>query len=169
MKLRTMIAATAVAAVAVPAAAVAQTEPVGGSTPIGGSVFSSLELVLTQPAKGFASFSKRKSYEMSFDATAITTDGGAQLSIADGDATSGSKLGHLSVGAKRLTDPLEARVGKSAFQALDSSVDPMLTRYADPTSRVTGKSTVKLRQKIKGKQTGTYRKLVLITLSGETP
>ena len=31
------------------------------------------------------------------------------------------------------------------------------------------KATVKLRQKVTGKATGTYRKLVLVTLSTETP
>ena len=67
---------------------------------------SFLELILTQPAKGFATFSKAKTYTMSFDVAVTATDAPTLLSLADGDATSGSKLGHLSVGSKRL--PLAA-------------------------------------------------------------
>jgi hypothetical protein len=167
MKLRTILAASAVAALAAPAAAMAQTPPVGGGTEVGGTVPSFLELIIAQPAKGFATFSKSKSYEMSFDASATATDSPTQLSIADGDATSGSKLGHISVGSKRLPSPLEARVGKAAFQPLDGSVDPLLNRWTEQATRA--KATVKLRQKVKGKATGTYRKLVLVTLSTETP
>jgi hypothetical protein len=167
MKLRTIVAATVIGALAAPSAAMAQTPPVSGGTDIGGTVNSFLELILTQPAKGFAAFSKTKSYEMSFDAQITATDPGTQLSLADGDATSGSKLGHLSVGSKRLPSPLEAAVGKSAFQPLDGSVDPLLTKLSQPGTR--SKTTVKLRQKVKGKATGNYHKLVLVTLSTETP
>jgi hypothetical protein len=168
MKLRTILAATALAALSAPAAAVAQTpDPVNGGTEIGGSVNSFLELILTQPAKGFAAFSKAKSYEMSFDAQATASDTTTLLSIADGDATSGSKLGHISVGSKRLPSPLEARVGKAAFQPLDGTTDPLLNRWSDAMAR--SKVTVKLRQKVTKKATGNYHKLVLATLSTETP
>jgi hypothetical protein len=170
MKLRTILAGTALAALAAPAA-MAQTppDPVSGGTNVGGSVNSFLELILTQPAKGFAAFSKTKSYEMSFNATAISTDSPTLLTLADGDVTSGSKLGHISVGAKRLPDALEATVGKSAFQPLDGTVDPLLTKWTDVTGRQNGVVTIKLRQKVKGKATGTYRKVLLPTLSTETP
>jgi hypothetical protein len=167
MKLRTILAASAIGALVAPSAALAQTPPINGGTEIGGSVPSFLELIITQPAKGFAAFSKTKSYDMSFDASMTATDAPTQLSIADGDATSGSKLGHLSVGSKRLASPLEAAVGKSAFQPLDGSVDPMLTKWSEAATRA--KTTVKLRQKVTGKATGSYHKLVLVTLSTETP
>ena len=169
MKLRTILAGAALVALAVPAAAPAQSQPVDGGTKVGGTVNSYLELILNQPARGFAAFSKTKSYEMSFSATAISTDEPTLLTLADGDATRGSKLGHISIGKKRLPSPLEARVGKAAFQPLDDSVDPLLTRWTEVTGRENGTTTVKLRQKVKGKATGTYRKLVLATLSTETP
>ena len=86
---------------------------------------------------------------------------------SDGDATSGSKRGHLSVGNKRLPAPLEATVGKAAFQPLDTAVDQLLNRWATPMTK--SKVTVKLRQKVTGKAKGSYRKLVLATLSTETP
>jgi hypothetical protein len=168
MKLRTILVASAIGVLAAPAAAMADdTPPVSGGTNVGGTVSSFLELIITQPAKGFAAFSKAKSYDMSFDARMTTTDAPTLLSLADGDATSGSKLGHLSVGDKRLPAPLEATVGSAAFQPLDASVDPLLTRWTSATARA--KATVKLRQKVTAKATGSYRKLVLVTLSTETP
>jgi hypothetical protein len=167
MKLRTILAASAIGALVAPSAALAQTPPVNGGTDIGGTVPSFLELIITQPAKGFATFSKTKAYDMSFDVSMTATDAPTQLSLADGDATSGSKLGHLSVGSKRLASPLEAAVGKTAFQPLDGSVDPLLTKWTQAATRA--KTTVKLRQKVTGKATGSYHKLVLATLSTETP
>jgi len=168
MKLRTMLAGAVIAVLVAPTAALAQTpDPVSGGTNVGGSVPSFLELILTQPSKGFAAFSKTKSYEMTFDAQVTATDAPTLLTLADGDATSGSKLGHISVGSKRLAAPLEAAVGRSPFQPLDSTVDPLLAKWTESATRL--KSTVKLRQKVTGKATGTYRKLVLVTLSTETP
>ena len=168
MKLRTMLAGAVIAVLAAPTAALAQTpDPVNGGTNVGGSVPSFLELILTQPSKGFAAFSKTKSYEMSFDAQVTATDAPTLLTLADGDATSGSKLGHISVGSKRLAAPLEAAVGRSPFQPLDNAVDPLLTKWTESATRL--KSTVKLRQKVTGKATGKYRKVLLVTLSTETP
>ena len=167
MKLRTILAGTALAALAAAPAAWSQTPPIEGGTNVGGTVPSFLELILTQPSKGFASFSKTKSYEMSFNAQVTATDSPTLLTLADGDATSGSKLGHISVGSKRLPSPLEARIGKAAFQRLDSSVDPLLTKWTQAQTRK--KATIRLRQKVNGRATGSYRKLVLVTLSTETP
>jgi hypothetical protein len=126
-----------------------------------------MELTLTQPAKGFATFAQARTYEMSIAALVTTTDAPSSLSIADGDAAGGSKAGHLTVGAKRLSAPLEAAVGNAAFQPLGTSTDPLLTRWTTITGRA--KATVKLRQRVTAKRTGSYRKLVLVTLSTETP
>ena len=95
MKLRTILAGVVLAALVAPAAAGAQSPPppVNGGTEVGGRVNSFLELILAQPSKGFAAFSKTKSYEMSFDAQVTATDEPTLLTLADGDATSGSKLG----------------------------------------------------------------------------
>jgi hypothetical protein len=163
MKVQTIALTTALVALAAPAVARAQD---GGSTPIGGHVSSYLELIITQPAKGFDAFATAKSYATSIDAQTTATDK-TTLSIADGDAISGSKRGHLSVGAKRLPAPLEVTVGGAAFQPLDGPLEPLLAKRSDAGSRI--KSTIKLRQKVTGKATGTYRKLVLVTLSTETP
>jgi hypothetical protein len=151
----------AILVLAVPGVAAAQ------STGVGGDVNSQMTLSLDQPAKGFAAFRKARSYTTTLQARVTATDGPMLLSIADGDATHGSKRGHLRVGSKRLKAPLEAKVGSAAFQPLDASVDPLLKRFSDFGSNVA--ATIKLRQKVDKKASGTYRKLLLVTLSAESP
>src|SRR3954447_5995829 len=163
-----MPGATALGAAAVPAVASAQVpDPISGGTQIGGLAPSFMELILTQPATAsFTKFTKAKTYSASFDASVILTDDSANLSIADGEVAKGSKLGHLTSGSKKLPLALEARVGKGAFQPLDSTVGPMLTRWDGPATRA--KATVNLRQKVTKKASGSYRKIVFATLSSET-
>jgi hypothetical protein len=142
----------------------AQTPPVEDGTAVGGHVDGSLELILPQTS-GFASFKRAGSFTFSFSVMTTTTETAAELGIVDGDATSGSKLGHMAAGSKRLPDPLEARVVKGAFQPLSESLDPF--SLAGPMSRKASKIT--LRQKVRSKPKGTYRKVLLITASSETP
>jgi hypothetical protein len=94
-----------------------------------------------------------------------TTETAAQLDIVDGDVTSGSKLGHMASGSKKLPDPLQARVVKGAFQPLDESLDPF--EISGPVSRKTSKIT--LRQKVRSKPKGAYHKTMLVTAMSETP
>jgi hypothetical protein len=95
------------------------------------------------------------------------TDSPTMLTLADGDATSGARLGHLQSRARRLPLPLEATVGRAPFQALDASIDPLLSRYDDAVTREP--ATVRLRQKVRRKAPGTYHKIILVTLSTQTP
>ena len=164
MKLRIIVAGTTLAALVAAPVASAQ---VDGGTEIGGSVPSFLELIISQPKANFASFSSAKTYSSAFDVQVVATDNLAQLSIADGDVTSGSKMGRLASGKKLLPLPLEARVGKSAFAALNTPVESQLTRWSEPVSRA--KATVNLRQRVKAKASGSYRKVLLVTLSTDTP
>ncbi len=142
----------------------AQTAPVEDGTNVGGHVDGSLELILPR-TNGLAKFKRAGTFTYSFKVMTTTTETSAQLAIVDGDATSGSKLGHMSAGSKRLPDPLEARVGNAAFQPLDASLDPF--DLAGPMSRKTSKIT--LRQKVRSKPKGTYRKVLLVQASSETP
>lgn len=168
MKLRTFIAASAVGAMAVAApAASAQTQPVSGGTGIEAIVPSMLELIIAQPKSNLTKFAKAKSYSTSFSVAVTTTDDLAQLSIADGDVASGSKMGRLASGKKLLPLPLEARVGKSSFFKLNTPVESQLTRWSQPVARQ--QATVNLRQQVKKKAAGNYRKVLLVTLSTDTP
>ena len=144
----------------------AQTPPVDGGTEVGGQVNSYLELIISPP-DGFSTFTRAGSFTLPFKVQTTTTESVIQLSIADGDAVSGSKLGHMSAGSKRLPDPLEARVGHAAFLPLDEALDPLLGRFSGPRTRL--KSTVTLRQKVRSRPSGTYRKVLLVTASSETP
>jgi hypothetical protein len=169
MKLSTIIAVTAVSALAAPTA-FAQApppDPISGGTEVGGSVPSFLELIIAPPSATLASFSKAKTYSSAFNVSVTATDGGTILSLADGDATSGKKLGHLASGSKRLPLPLQARVGKSAFQPLDQTVDPQMFKWSDAATRAP--QTVNLRQQVKAKASGSYHKLLLVTASTDTP
>jgi len=168
MKLRMFIAVSAVGATAVaPPMASAQTEPINGGTTIGAVVASSLELIIAQPKSSFTTFKKARTYSTSFDVQVVTTEPAAQLSLADGDVASGKKMGRLASGKKLLPLPLEARVGKSAFAPLNTPVDAQLAKWSDAQARA--KATVNLRQQVKSKVKGSYRKVLLVTLSTEAP
>jgi hypothetical protein len=167
MKLSTILAVTALSAVSAPAALAQTPPPISGGTEIGGSVPSFLELIISQPSATLASFSKAKTYSSSFQVQVTATDEGTLLSLADGDVATGKKMGHLASGKKSLPLPLEARAGKGAFQPLNQTVDPLLTRWSDAATR--SKATVNLRQKVKGKASGSYRKVLLVTAMPDTP
>src|SRR6201999_2076321 len=140
---RKILLGAALAGAVAPAAAWAQDPaPVDGGVGIGGSVPSYLELILGQPSSSFSTFAKARTYTTSFTATVTATDRPTLLTVADGDASSGSRLGYMASGSKRLPLPLEASVGKAAFQGLDASIDPLLTRFNDAVTRKT--ATVRL-------------------------
>jgi len=144
-------------------------DPISGGTNVGGIVPSFLELIISPVSSGgLATFPKAKTYAAGFDVQVTSTDELTALTLADGDVATGKKMGHLASGAKTLPLPLEARVGtKGAFQALDTSVDPLLTRWTQAGSRQ--KATVNLRQVVKGKASGSFHKLLLVTASTDTP
>jgi hypothetical protein len=169
MKLRTVLVATALTATAAAPAALAQgpPAPVDGGTNVGGTVPSFIELILTPPSTGFTTFPKAKTYTTSFKVQVTTTDPTAVLTLADGEVATGSTLGHLASGKKKLPLPLEASVGKAKFQSLDQPVEPLLNKWSEAAARST--VTVNLRQTVKAKASGNYRKVLLATLSTETP
>jgi hypothetical protein len=150
-------------AVGAPVAA-AQTD---GSGQVISVVPSTLELVLGQPKSTFATFPSAKTYTTSFNVAVTSTNERAQLSIADAEVTTGSKMGRLASGAKLLPAPLEARVGKTAFAPLDTAVEAQLTRWT--SIQANDEARVDLRQKVEKKTSGSYRKVLLVTLSTDTP
>ena len=66
-----------------------------------------------------------------------------------------------------LRAPIWVAVRASIFAALNAPVEPMLTSWSQPVARA--KATVNLRQKVKAKATGSYRKVFFVTLSTDTP
>jgi hypothetical protein len=164
MKQHTWVAIASIGAAAVMAApAAAQTD---GQTPTG-VVLSQYELSVSQPKATLTKFPKAKTYATSFSVAVTTTEPDAHLSLADGDVTSGKKRGRLASGSKLLKEPLEARVGGSAFAPLNLVVDTPLARLVGPSSNQ--RTTVHVRQRVETKASGRYGKLLLTTLSTDTP
>ena len=115
-----------------------------------------------------ATFPKAKTYTDELRRAVTATDEPTLLTLADGEATTGSKLGHMASGSQAAAAAARgARRPVGVPAAGRQSVDPLLTKWNDAGTRK--KTTIKLRQKVKGKATGSYRKLVLVTLSTETP
>jgi hypothetical protein len=164
MQRRIVMSVIAAGLVAAPQA-MAQT---GGNGTVGGDVGPlAYELIVSQPKSAFSTFRSAKTYKTSFDVAVTTTETRAFLSLADGDVPSGKKLGRLASGSKLLPLPLEARVGSSPFTPLNSTVSEPLTRWTTPLART--KATVSLRQEVERKTSGSYRKVLLVTLSADTP
>lgn len=157
------------AAVALTGALPARGQDPGGGTEVGGAVPSFIELSVGD-AGGFSAFPAGPGvHELGVPVTVTATAGGAELSIADGDIAAGSRRGRLSSGDSTLSRPLEARVGATPFQPLDSALDPLLERFRGPVANA-GR-TLQLRQVIEaGEQPqGTYSKTILITVSAAGP
>jgi hypothetical protein len=163
---RSILLGAVVAGAVVPAGAWAQ-DPVDGGTDIVASVPSYLELIVSKPGTAFTTFPKARTYSTSFQAVVTATDAPTRLTLVDGDASSGSALGHMSSGARRLPLPLEASAGKGAFRPLGAAADPLLGSWNDAVTRQA--TTVHLRQKIRSRVAGTYHKVVLLTAITEAP
>jgi hypothetical protein len=163
---RSILLGAVIAGAVVPAAARAQ-DPVDGGTSIQASVPSYLELIIARPGTSFTTFPKARTYSTSFQAVVTATDAPTRLTLVDGDAASGSALGHMSSGAKRLPLPLEASGAKGAFRPLGTAVDPLLASWDDVVTRQA--ATVRLRQKVRSRAAGSYHKVILLTASTEAP
>jgi hypothetical protein len=130
----------AVALAAVPAVAQAQDTDVGGNVP------SLLELTLSDlslgrlPAQG----------ELSARVRVTSTTNRTALSAVDED---------------RGRSPLEARIGSSAFQPLDLSIDPLLAVFRRPVANE--RATIRLRRRSGARVPSSTT--VLITVSPDGP
>jgi hypothetical protein len=157
-----LVAAAALAAIAAPVAGAQGTD-------VGGSVPSYMGLGI-DPVEGFATFPPGPgTHELSIPARVTLTDGRATLSVADGDAASGRRLGRMASSVAVLRRPLEVTVGTSPFQPLDLPIEPPLEEFLEPVANAP--ATVRLRQRIEAGESprGTFRKTVLITLSSNAP
>ncbi len=142
--------------------------PAAAQTDVGGTVPSMLELSIDDPS-GFASFPAGPGeHELVIPTRITSTASRALLTVADGDLTTGRRLGHLASSASVLDQPLEARVGSEPFQPLDVSIDPVLAEFG-PVARE--RVRIRLRQRIEAgeRPRGTYTKSLLITLSSTAP
>jgi hypothetical protein len=138
-------------------------------TDVGGSVPSYMGLGI-DPVEGFATFPAGPgSHELTIDARVTLTTGRATLSVADGDAAAGRRLGRMASRVAVLRRPLQATVGSSAFRPLSLPIEPPLEEFLEPVANAP--ATVRLRQRIAAgeRPRGTFDKTVLITLSSNAP
>jgi hypothetical protein len=139
---------------------------------VGGTVESTLGLSLGE-ASHFVRVSAghRKSvYDATIPVEVTATDAPVRLSLADGEAISGARRGHLVRGHRSLAVALRAAAGSGSFHSLDASVDPMLEQWEEPVS-LEG-ATIRLRQTVRGAHQppiGDYHKLLLVTVTTAGP
>ncbi|HEV7936457.1 MAG TPA: hypothetical protein VGP18_00340 [Solirubrobacteraceae bacterium] len=141
-------------------------------TPVGGTVESTLALSLGEPSL-FASVHaghKHSVYDATIPVEVTATDAPVSLSLADGEAISGTRRGHLVRGHSIVAIALQAAVGRGRFRSLDASVDPVLEQWSEPVS-LEG-ATIRLRQAVRGTHQppiGGYHKLLLVTVTAAGP
>ncbi|MFN8218161.1 MAG: hypothetical protein U0R71_16335 [Solirubrobacterales bacterium] len=98
----------------------------------------------------------------------VTTTVPVQLSVADGEVSSGRRLGHLVQGSSVLSPALEAQAGAGGYRPLDATPPPELKRWGQPLSLETTKVRLRQRAPDAGALRG-HRKLVLVTLTAGGP
>jgi hypothetical protein len=141
-------------------------------TPVGGTVESTLALSLGE-SSAFARVStghKRSVYDATVPVEVTATDAPVRLSLADGEAISGVRRGHLVRGHSSLAIALQAAAGPGRFHSLDASVDSVLEQWGEPVSLEA--ATIRLRQAVRGAHQppiGGYHKLLLVTVTSAGP
>lgn len=130
----------------------------------GGAVPSVLSLSLSEPSR----FVRRGSAYVSIIRAEVTaTDAPTRLSLADGEAGSGRRRGHLASGKSILAAPLRAASG-GPFRSLDARVAPSLTQWRKPVSHAAAQ--IRLRQVAPSRRAlRNHRKLLLVTLMAAGP
>lgn len=168
MRLRTpALLVAALAALGGAPAALAET-----GTPVGGTVESTLALSLGEPSP-FARVSDGHMlsvYDATIPVEVTATDAPARVSLADGEAISGARRGHLVRGRSSLATALQAAVGRGRFGSLDASMAPVLEQWGEPVSLEA--ATIRLRQAVRGAHQppiGGYHKLLLVTVTAAGP
>jgi hypothetical protein len=172
-----MIAATRLGALALLVAALvmlggAPAAPAEDGTPVGGTVESTLALSLGEPST-FTRVSaghRQSMYDATIPVEVTATDAPIRLSLADGEAISGARRGHLVRGRSDLAIALQAAAGRGGFHSLDASVDSVLEQWGEPLSLEEAK--IRLRQRMRGTHQppiGDYHKLLLVTVTAAGP
>jgi len=146
--------------------------PAEGGTPVGGTVESTLALSLGEP-RPFTRVSSghgRSVYDATVSVQVTATDAPVRLSLADGEAISDPRRGHLARGRSSLAIALQAAAGRGGFHSLDASVDSVLEQWGEPLSLE--EATIRLRQTVHGTHQpaiGSYHKLLLVTVTAAGP
>jgi hypothetical protein len=141
-------------------------------TSVGGTVTSTLGLSLGEPSpltRTHTGRRRRSLYTASVPVEVTATDTPTRLSIADGEASAGRRLGCLVRGRSILAAPLRAAADHGHYRSLHARVDPVLEQWREPVSLAA--ATIRLRQSARGAASTlrSYHKLLLVTVTAGGP
>jgi hypothetical protein len=144
----------------------------GEGTSVGGVVQSTFALSLGEPSvfTRVHAGHRRSVYDATIPVEVTATEAPVRLSLADGEAVAGRRLGRLVRGASVLGVPLRAAAGHGRYRSLHTAVAPVLEQWGEVVSL--GGATIRLRQTVRGPHApapGTYEKVLLVTVSPEGP
>lgn len=143
----------------------AQASPVPG-----GTVPSTLSLSLGEPSpfQRAGTAGRGNVYVSVIEAEVTATDTPVRLSLVDGEATHGPRVGHLAAGSSVLSPALRAQAGGGAYRSLDASIPPELKRWGRPVTATATK--IRLRQEAPNVRVlRNHHKLLLVTLTAGGP
>ncbi len=143
----------------------AQTSPVPG-----GTVPSTLSLSLGEPSpfQRVGTAGHGNVYVSVIRAEVTATDTPVRLSLVDGEATHGPRVGHLAAGSSVLSPALRAQAGGGAYRPLDAAVPPELKSWGQPLVATPTKIGVRQEAPNAGVLRN-HHKLLLVTLTAGGP
>ena len=136
----------------------------GFPTP-GGTVPSTIALSLSEPSP-FRRIGRSDFFAAAIRARVTATDVPTKLSVVDGEATAGRRLGHMASRHSILSPALEATAGAGfgPFHSLDAILPAPLRTWRRPLSGETAK--IRLRQNApNARALRNHGKLLLVTLT----
>lgn len=134
---------------------------------VGGTVLPSIALSIGVPS-GFQAVDGGN-YVLRVPVAVTASVGDVRLSVADGEDPAGGAHGRLHDAAGLASAPLMVSVTGGPAQSLAAPVDPLLKVWHQPVALAP--ATIVIRQQLKGSLQAVkpLHKLVLITVSSETP
>jgi len=137
-------------------------------SPVGGSVPSLIGLTVGTPT-GFVRVGQSSVYDVHVPVAVTSTVDETQLSVADGEDLSGPAHGHLHDGTSLVRDPLTVSAGRGATQSLSAPFDPLVASWSGPLANQPVTIVLSQRFARPATDTGTLQKVLLITVSTQTP
>jgi len=159
---RSRAAALTLAAVALSSVSAARAQ-----APVGATVPSLIALSIGTPS-GFAKVGVGL-YEMRVAVEVTTSVRSINLSVADGQDPTGPAHGRLIDGATVVSAPLLVSADGGAPQPLSALVDPLLHHWDGPVSLAPATLVVRQRFAQPPARLDQLQKLILITVSSQTP
>jgi len=134
---------------------------------IGGAVPTLIALSIGTPTALAAS--GRDAYVLRVPVEVTSTVDQVRLSVGDGEDFAGPAHGRVHDGGQLLAAPLEVAVGDGPAQSLAAPTDPLLETWNGPTALAPAEVVVSQRVAHRLAAVQSLQKVVLITVSTDTP